>query len=219
MTVAVRSDVSFYFEDVDGAIPEFNGKRDGYVRCDVDSDTNWCGHLAKLVAEYYDAPKWTEMVRGLELEDTVELMVPIIPTLAIFVPVQLRVVEYSKNLKCADAVCLVNRDGSITAFSLGYFMDGDSLATLRSSILEWFDGNITPDFKLQCRSLSHKMHAQVLWQKHMSSSRRVQVVGEMLSVWFTGVCMHCRKAAGRSDDGWDPDLVADPGPANNPWRN
>lgn len=216
--------VSYHGAVVDDAWPVFNEKDDGYFRCDESGNPNWCTHLAKMMSHNLDAEVWVKVI-GENGGNEIKVMVPMVPTLAVFVEVHLLPITLGKSPVANSAeVVYMKNSGSYAGFSssshkpdetLGYMSFGDGLSSLRWMMFEWFEGNILPelDSLLTCKKSTHKYTAERKWQADLA--RPNAKLAQKFIVWVTESCMSCR--TGRNAD-WDDDLIPVPGGNKTPWN-
>jgi hypothetical protein len=173
----------------------------------------------KMMAENLDWPVWINIFRRLSPDTEFKVMVPIIPTIAVFTEVHLITQMIGDKVSCNSAeVNLVVPDHSarkgINFETIGIMSAGDGLSALRWMLFDWFRGNIMPTGKFKCRSTLHGFGAQSRWKKDMVHDNTA--LGQYYTVWTTGKCMACQ--GGFEDNNFDPDLVPDPGSGRSPWR-
>jgi hypothetical protein len=197
--------------------------KDPFFRCTENGLPNWCDHLQTLVKDTLDAEHWPEFLVYAE-KDLIPLRVPMLPSLALFSTVNLHPVEVGKQkIRNAAEILLEvpSKKKNVEWDLIGFFNPGDSLASIRDTIFDWFRGNIllrrqATGAKLgACTSSAHKVSAQRNWSQAMKAGDN-RALAEYFCVWMTGKCTHCQRGW---EDGWEPDLIPDAGKPKTPWNN
>lgn len=135
---------------------------EGYIVCNEEHDLDkvdsisWCHHLAHVISEGLDAS---------DIEPGSKLMVPIFPKQHIWIQVEIEHESYGPAHKMSFTY--LPDYGNEIVVQLGFWCPGEGRLSIRSVILEWLKGQVSPadvddEFKIhiKCPSTIHNVHAQ-----------------------------------------------------------
>lgn len=170
--------------------------KNNYVQC-TKCKSALCEHVHRVLKKNLDAePFWKKLESAAELK----FLVPMVLSENLWAYVALRCDE---TLIDTYEVSLIQKENSSRESFVGYLHLGEGRYVLRSMVFNWFMGHVEYK-KLQCESSLHKYEAEMNWQQHQKSSKKM---AEYWSVWNDKLCLTCRKGVNADDS----DLVPDAG--------
>lgn len=172
----------------------------GFPICETCNEP-WCEHIEDFIRHNADAEFWWVPVPTNERL----IMVPIVPTAALWVTMRL---EYKEKV----AAYAVSFDDEAFVHFLGFVHRGEGRYVLRSMMIDWFWGHVdTSTFK--CDAFSHGYKREMMWQHAMQ--KRSTSFPQLFSLWRTKMCVACHNST--AGDDWD-DLIPDVDPKVSPWN-